>query len=59
MSNIIEYYQKDVYGRPTKYVKDKTIAKVISDMTGRKTISLTDERSLKALGFQLKEVTRP
>ena len=59
MNKQIEYYIKDVYGRPTKYIKDKAQAKLISDLTGRKTLSLTDTRSLKELGFTLTEVTRP
>ena len=50
---------KDVYGRPTKYVKDKAMAKTIASLTGRKTLSLTDERSLGELGFKLVEVKRP
>lgn len=58
MNTTIEYYIKDVYGRPSKYIKDKTIAKLVSDLTGRKTLSLTDERSLRGLGYTLKEVTR-
>ena len=52
----IDYYVKGVFGNETCYIADKHIAEVITNMTGRKTLSSRDFESLKELGFELVEV---
>lgn len=55
----IEYYVKSVYGKDTYYIKDKKIAKLIGQLTGKKTVSVHDIDALLQLGHSTMEVVRP
>lgn len=35
----IEYYTKDVYGSRLEYIKDENDAKIIQQLTGKKTVT--------------------
>ena len=52
----IEFYSKNVYGVPMKYIKDKKIAQSIKMITGTKTISLYQMQGLIGLGHSFVEV---
>jgi len=45
----VEYYTKNVYGISKRYVSNPTQAKLISKLTGNKTISLEHMKTLKEL----------
>lgn len=47
----IEVQIKNVYGNELKYVTDPEQAKLISQLTGRTTVTDSDIRALKGLGF--------
>ena len=47
----IEIQIKNVYGNELKYVTDVDQAKLISQLTGRTTVTDSDIRALKGLGF--------
>ena len=47
----IEVQIKNVYGNELKYVTDAEQAKLISQLTGRTTVTDSDIRALKGLGF--------
>lgn len=38
----IEYYKKHIYGLPSLFIKDEKIARQVTKLTGRKTITDTD-----------------
>ena len=57
--NVIEYYLKDVYGLEKKYIADETLATIISNLTGRKTLLDSDIGALSLLGFKFKQVLKP
>jgi len=59
MKKEIEFYTKEVYGLPKKYVVDNELANTIATLTGRKTLLDSDVKALEKLGFVLKEVLRP
>jgi len=45
---------KNVFGNDLFYVKDKLAAKVVSQLTGRKTVSRLDIENLSFLGVKVK-----
>ena len=47
----IEVQIKNVYGNELKYVTDPEQAKLISQLTGRTTVTDSDISALKGLGF--------
>tara|TARA_R100000655_G_scaffold102359_2_gene148138 strand:- start:406 stop:600 length:195 start_codon:yes stop_codon:yes gene_type:complete len=47
----IEVQIKNVYGNELKYITDPEQAKLISQLTGRTTVTDSDIRALKGLGF--------
>jgi hypothetical protein len=47
----IEVQIKNVYGNELKYITDKDIAILISQLTGRTTLTDSDVKALKGLGF--------
>jgi hypothetical protein len=54
---VIEYYTKDVYGIPKRYVSDPTQAWHISRLTNTKTISLEHIQAFKQLaGIEFKHI---
>lgn len=54
---VIEYYTKDIYGSSKRYVNDPAQAKLISKLTGNKTISLEHMQALKQLaGIEFKHI---
>ena len=57
-TRVIEYYSKSVYGNELMYIKDEVIAKQISVLTGRKTITIEQKQALEVLGFSLIKVLR-
>lgn len=58
-NKVIEYYSKEVYGLEKLYVADENTATIISNLTGRKTLSTSDIGALNLLGFTLKQVLKP
>jgi hypothetical protein len=55
----IEYYTKNNYGVETEYIKNKEIAMVMEEITGRKTIRANDRYNLEKLGLKFVEVIKP
>jgi hypothetical protein len=54
---VVEYYTKDVYGISKRYVNNPVQAKLISKLTGNKTISLEHMHALKQLaGIEFKHI---
>ena len=53
---IIEYIKKSVYGKETLYIKDLPLSKVISGLTGKKTIDNQDIVNLSKLGVSFIQV---
>lgn len=54
----IDYYKKtNEFGRI--YVKDQSVAKAISALTQKKTLSKSHMKALKTLGHELNEVKQP
>ena len=49
---VIEYYKKNVYGIEKYYILDKNIAKIVSELTGKKTIDIRDINNLISLGLE-------
>ena len=49
MNTTIKFYQKDVYGNTNTYVTDVQQARLITGLTGRKTLSERDMANLTAL----------
>lgn len=39
MKKIIHYYRREVYGQPLEYIRDAGDAKIIHQLTGKKTIN--------------------
>lgn len=56
---IIDYYGKDNYGGTYFYIVNAEIRANVCQLTGRKTLSLSDMLALKNLGFTLNEVLPP
>lgn len=57
-TKIIEYYTKSVYGEDKFYVADEKLARILTLITGRKTLLSYDFEGFKLLGFTFKEVLR-
>ena len=55
MNNKIEYYVKNNYGNKQYYIVGD-IAKTISNLTGKKTVSKQDMVNLEKLGFEFVQV---
>lgn len=53
---LIKYFIKSVYGNTMIYVKDKKLAGVISNLTGRKTLTESDIINLERLGHTFEKV---
>ena len=47
----IEVQIKNVYGNELKYITDEDIAIFVSQLTGRTTVTDSDIKALKGLGF--------
>ena len=58
MNKTIEYYSKEVYVNRLEYVINKDDARIIRQLTGKKTISET-ERDLTGSFIEFKEVLPP
>lgn len=55
----IEYYEKHIYGLPALFVKDDVLARELTKLTNRKTITNTDMAILSRLfGVTFTNVTR-
>ncbi len=52
----IKFYQDRVYGVIKNYVKEPEVAKAITALTGRKTITEEDMKALETLGFTFEQV---
>lgn len=52
----IEYYFKNVYGKEFMYIKDEKIAKILSKLTGMKTMSPVTVEALESLGHRFVQV---
>ena len=52
----INYYKKNVYGKNTLYIDDTNTAKIISRLTGQKTLTDNTINCLKELGFTFNQV---
>lgn len=52
----IVYEKRNVYGNENKYVMNPEDAKLVSQLTGKKTIDSKDVESLKGLGFEVFEI---
>ena len=50
---ILETFTKCVYGTDLIYIKDETLRKAITGLTGKKTIDSYDIENLKALGLEV------
>ena len=50
----INFYKKNVYGVEKFYIVDETQAKLVSTLTGKKTIDESDIGALKSLGLEVK-----
>ena len=62
MNKTIEYYSKDVYGNRLEYVINKDDARIIRQLTGKKTISGVEReliRDLTGSFIEFKEVLPP
>lgn len=59
MPNIIKFYRKNVWGNELKYVADPITAATITSLTGQKTLSEQQIKSLTALGLSFEEVLPP
>jgi hypothetical protein len=49
----IQYYVKDVYGIPTRYIANDEAAKLVRQLTGKKTVSSNDLEALEKLGHEI------
>lgn len=56
---IIEYYTKEVYGKPMEYIVDEKINKTIQTITGLKCLSPNLRQHFTVLGLEFKEVIQP
>lgn len=56
MIEIIAYYKKSVYGKTLLYAKDKSVAKALEKLTGRRTLTAQNLNALLMLGFELEQV---
>lgn len=52
----IEVFKKIKYGTEFIYIKDSRVARAVTNLTGRVTLSSTDLVTLKAMGFNFKVV---
>jgi hypothetical protein len=59
MTNIIKYYNKQVYGRDCNYVIDKDQAEAIKTLTEKQSLSRDHIEALKKLGFFFEQVIDP
>ena len=62
MNKTIEYYSKEVYGNRLEYVINKDDARIIRQLTGKKTISGVEReliRDLTVSFIEFKEVLPP
>ena len=62
MNKTIEYYSKEVYGNRLEYVINKDDARIIRQLTGKKTISGIEReliRDLTGSFIEFKEVLPP
>ena len=62
MNKTIEYYSKEVYGNRLEYVINKDDARIIRQLTGKKTISGVEReliRDLTGSFIEFKEVLAP
>ena len=62
MNKTIEYYSKEVYGNRLEYVINKEDARIIRQLTGKKTISEIEReliRDLTGSFIEFKEVLPP
>jgi hypothetical protein len=62
MNKTIEYYSKEVYGNRLEYVINKDDARIIRQLTGKKTISGVEReliRDLTGSFIEFKEVLPP
>jgi hypothetical protein len=53
------YYRDSVFGNEVEYVKEEKWRKVISSLTGRKTITVRDRAALEDLGVKFMETLKP
>lgn len=51
--NDIYIYSKSNYGNVSWYITDTETAKLVSQLTGKKTVSNSDVAALNALGFKV------
>ena len=55
-NNKIQVFIKNVYGKENIYIKDEAIAKIISQLTGCKTLTDHSIHWLKQIGFEFEVV---
>jgi hypothetical protein len=57
---ILQFYVKNVYGKDTYYLVESQLdAPYIYQLTGRKSLTVSDMKALKGLGFKLAMVMNP
>ena len=56
---VINFYKKNVYGNTLYYIADIEIRTIISALTGRATLTLSDINNLNRLGFIMNEIIAP
>jgi hypothetical protein len=62
MKKVIEFYIKDVYGKPLGYIKNPADAAIVQQLTGKKTIDPTQRELLRDLSgglIQFQQVMFP
>ena len=55
----IHVITKNVYGNDLFYIKDKIAAKIVTDLTGRKSVTGRDLQNLEELGITVTDSTGP
>ncbi len=58
-TDIIQFYTKNIYGKPTWYYQEEEIAELMIRLTGKKTMTPQIQTALQDLGFAFVEVLPP
>ena len=56
---VIPYYIKSIYGSDKAYIADADLARKVTRLTGRTTLTPTDYAALEDLGFTFTQVLPP
>jgi hypothetical protein len=52
----IEWYEKDVYGKATRYLVKGEAQEAVQRLTGKKTVDESDLEALRSLGHEVVQV---